>query len=67
VPAYTAAKSGLAGLTQALANEWAPHNININATAALRADATRNQAMQSRQMVCIKDLFPLASMTNRRE
>lgn len=58
VPAYTAAKSGLAGLTHALANEWAPHHINVNAiapgymatdnTAALRADAARNQAILER-------------------
>ena len=48
VPSYTAAKSGVAGITRALANEWAKHNINVNAiapgymatdnTAALRAD-----------------------------
>lgn len=52
VPAYTASKSGVAGLTKALANEWAKHNINVNAiapgyiatnnTAALQADETRN-------------------------
>jgi 2-deoxy-D-gluconate 3-dehydrogenase len=58
VPAYTAAKSGLAGLTRALANEWASHGINVNAiapgymatevTAAIRADPTRAQAMLSR-------------------
>ncbi len=29
VPSYTAAKSGLAGITRALANEWARHNINV--------------------------------------
>ena len=48
VPSYTAAKSGVAGITRALANEWAKHGINVNAiapgymatenTAALRAD-----------------------------
>ena len=58
VPAYTAAKSGVAGLTHALANEWAKHNINVNAiapgymatdnTAPLRADAARNQAILER-------------------
>jgi 2-dehydro-3-deoxy-D-gluconate 5-dehydrogenase len=30
---YTASKSGLAGLTRLLANEWAPHRINVNAIA----------------------------------
>ena len=52
VPSYTAAKSGLAGLTKLLANEWAARGVNVNAiapgyvetnnTVALRADAERN-------------------------
>lgn len=52
VPSYTAAKSGLAGLTRLMANEWALRGINVNAiapgyvetnnTTALRADAERN-------------------------
>ena len=33
IPAYTAAKHGVAGLTRALANEWAARNINVNAIA----------------------------------
>src|SRR5919108_4514148 len=33
VPGYTAAKSGIAGLTKALANEWAAHGVNVNAIA----------------------------------
>lgn len=33
VAAYTASKSGLAGLTKALANEWGGHGINVNAIA----------------------------------
>jgi len=58
VPAYTAAKHGVAGLTQALANEWASHHINVNAiapgymetdnTAALRADPARSRAILER-------------------
>jgi len=58
VPAYTAAKSGLAGLTKALANEWAAKGINVNAiapgymatdnTAPLRADPERSQAILAR-------------------
>jgi 2-deoxy-D-gluconate 3-dehydrogenase len=58
VPSYTAAKSGVAGITRALANEWARHNINVNAiapgymatdnTAALRADPARSAAILDR-------------------
>src|SRR5213079_1779321 len=58
VPAYTASKSGVAGLTKALANEWAKHNVNVNAiapgymatnnTAALRGDETRNRQILER-------------------
>ena len=58
VPAYSAAKHGVMGLTRALANEWASKNINVNAiapgymdtdsTAALRADPERYQAILSR-------------------
>jgi 2-dehydro-3-deoxy-D-gluconate 5-dehydrogenase len=58
VPSYTAAKSGVAGLTRALANEWAQRGVNVNAiapgyiatnnTAALRADETRNRQILER-------------------
>jgi 2-deoxy-D-gluconate 3-dehydrogenase len=58
VPSYTAAKSGVAGITKALANELAGKNINVNAiapgymatdnTAPLRADPKRNQAILER-------------------
>ena len=33
VPAYAAAKGGVAQLTKALANEWAPLGVNVNAIA----------------------------------
>lgn len=58
VPAYTASKSAVAGLTKALANEWAKHNVNVNAiapgyiatknTAPLQADETRNRQILER-------------------
>jgi 2-deoxy-D-gluconate 3-dehydrogenase len=58
VPAYTASKSGVAGLTKALANEWAKFNVNVNAiapgymetanTSALRADENRNRQILER-------------------
>ena len=33
VPAYTASKHAVAGLTKALANEWAQHGVQVNAIA----------------------------------
>lgn len=58
VPAYTASKSAVMGLTRALANEWAQYNINVNAiapgymatnnTAQLRGDADRNDQILER-------------------
>lgn len=33
VPAYTASKSAVMGVTRAMATEWAKHNINVNAIA----------------------------------
>jgi 2-deoxy-D-gluconate 3-dehydrogenase len=58
VPSYTASKSGIAGLTRLLANEWASQGINVNAiapgyfatnnTAALQADPKRNADILAR-------------------
>ena len=43
VPAYAASKHAVAGLTKALANEWAQHNVQVNAIAPgyFRTDNTQ--------------------------
>ncbi|MBB4133034.1 MULTISPECIES: 2-dehydro-3-deoxy-D-gluconate 5-dehydrogenase KduD [unclassified Xanthomonas] len=58
VPSYTASKSGIAGITRLLANEWASKGVTTNAiapgymatdnTAQLRADADRNKSILDR-------------------
>lgn len=58
VPSYTAAKSGLAGVTKLMANEWAAKGVNVNAiapgyfvtnnTEALRKDETRSRDILAR-------------------
>jgi 2-deoxy-D-gluconate 3-dehydrogenase len=58
VPSYTASKSGVAGITRLLANEWALKGVTVNAiapgyvatdnTAQLRADAERSKAILDR-------------------
>jgi 2-deoxy-D-gluconate 3-dehydrogenase len=58
VPAYAASKGAVAQVTKALANEWAPKNIQVNAiapgyistnnTAQLRADPVRSKQILDR-------------------
>jgi 2-dehydro-3-deoxy-D-gluconate 5-dehydrogenase len=58
VPSYTASKSGVGGLTKAMANEWSAKGINVNAiapgyiqtnnTVALQNDVARNQQIVAR-------------------
>jgi 2-deoxy-D-gluconate 3-dehydrogenase len=58
VPSYCASKSGVRGITMSMANEWAKHNIQVNAvapgyvetmnTAPIRADEERRESITAR-------------------
>jgi 2-dehydro-3-deoxy-D-gluconate 5-dehydrogenase len=45
VPAYAAAKHGVAGLTKALANEWAGRGVNVNGIAPGYTETDLNEAL----------------------
>ncbi|HKX48244.1 MAG TPA: SDR family oxidoreductase [Gaiellaceae bacterium] len=56
VPGYAASKGGIAQLTKALANEWAPHGVNVNAVApgyvaTDNTEALRNDETRARQIL----------------
>ena len=61
VPAYTASKHGLLGLTRALANEWTARGVRVNGiapgwmstdlTAALREDSARDRELLARMPI----------------
>lgn len=56
VPGYAASKGGLLQLVKALANEWAPHGVNVNAIVPgyVRTDNTRplqDDELRSRQIL----------------
>ncbi len=56
VPAYTVSKHAVAGLTKALANEWASRGVNVNAIApgymaTDNTQALRDDPVRSRQLL----------------
>src|SRR5437879_8591324 len=61
VPAYAAAKGGVAQLTKALTNEWAPRGINVNAIAPgyMATDNTTAQRHDPERSREILERFPV--------
>jgi 2-dehydro-3-deoxy-D-gluconate 5-dehydrogenase len=62
VPAYTASKHAIAGLTKALANEWARHNVQVNAIAPgyFKTDNTRALQDDTKRAAEISARIPAA-------
>lgn len=60
VPAYTASKHAVAGLTKALANEWAPLGVQVNAIAPgyIATDNTRPLREDGEREAAITDRIP---------
>ncbi|WP_240468544.1 SDR family oxidoreductase [Gracilibacillus sp. YIM 98692] len=60
IPAYASAKGGVAQLTKALSNEWAKHNVNVNAIAPGYIATDMNEALinDKERSVQILDRIP---------
>lgn len=52
MPGYTASKHGIAGLTKALANEWAAKGIQVNAIAPGYIKTDNTEALQNDPARC---------------
>ena len=66
VPAYTASKHAVAGLTKALANEWAQHNVQVNAIAPgyFRTDNTQPLQDNPEREAAISNRIPATRWGN---
>ena len=56
--AYSAAESGLHGLTKALAKELAPSNIQVNALACGVVDTEMNSRLSAKERAALEDEIP---------
>lgn len=57
--AYSAAKSGVHGLTRALAKELAPSNVQVNAVACGVIDTSMNDLLQAEEKAALADEIPV--------
>jgi NAD(P)-dependent dehydrogenase (short-subunit alcohol dehydrogenase family) len=65
---YAASKAGIVGLTQALALEWAPHNIQVNAIApGIFSDALSHPPEVRARIEAIGQTLPAQRLGDTRE
>ena len=67
VPSYTASKSGVLGLTRLLANEWASHNINVNAIAPGFINTDMTEVLPEKVKEAMVTEIPLGRMAEADE
>ena len=65
--AYSASKSGLNGLTRALAKELAPSNIQVNAIACGVIDTEMNQSLSIEEIESLKENIPAGRLGTSQE
>lgn len=65
--AYSAAKSGVHGLTKALAKELAPSNIQVNALACGVIDTSMNQQLSDEEKIVLKNEIPAGRFGSTQE
>ena len=67
VPSYTASKSAGMGLTKAMCNEWACHNINVNAIAPGFINTDMTDVLPEKVKEAMVAEIPLGRMADAKE
>lgn len=65
--AYSATKSGVHGLTKALAKELAPSNIQVNAIACGVIDTSMNEGLSEEELLILKNEIPVGRFGDPQE